>query len=296
MTVTPAHLARHYQGTSGQRDPAFLDIAQDHALKILHDDRIFEHGIVFKGGTALRKFRAGNDGRFSTDLDFAAHDTALASRIFTALDGRETFGFSFTVKITEVGRRATLSVRNDTLGAPPQIPAQIEVSTRPIWLPAEILSPIPIAIHREYGFALPATPVMRLEEMIAEKLARYRRHPVIRDLYDLAWCAKRTFDEPLVRRLTVLKVWHDVLIEGRGAAPFDPTVIVRARASNEFEAEAIGYLTKPVDIVAWLAAVSDRYRFVIDLTLEERQVARCIFRDRELVEKMIAELRTQVLS
>ncbi|MBK6310796.1 MAG: nucleotidyl transferase AbiEii/AbiGii toxin family protein, partial [Candidatus Microthrix sp.] len=34
-------------------------------------------------------------------------------------------------------------------------------------------------------------PVMTLEEQIAEKLARYRRTSLARDLYDLAWCAGR---------------------------------------------------------------------------------------------------------
>lgn len=69
--ITEGHLARHYQGLRGGRDAALLDIAQDHALRILHDRGLFDLGLVFKGGTALRKFRAGNAGRFSTDLDFA---------------------------------------------------------------------------------------------------------------------------------------------------------------------------------------------------------------------------------
>lgn len=70
--VTEGHLARHYQGVKGGRDAAILDIAQDHALYVLHQAGLFKEGLVFKGGTALRKFRAGNAGRFSTDLDFAA--------------------------------------------------------------------------------------------------------------------------------------------------------------------------------------------------------------------------------
>jgi uncharacterized protein len=39
----------------------------------------------------------------------------------------------------------------------------------------------------------------------AEKLARYRRVALARDLYDLNHFALRTIDEPLVRRLWVLK-------------------------------------------------------------------------------------------
>ncbi|WP_186242147.1 nucleotidyl transferase AbiEii/AbiGii toxin family protein [Mycobacterium simulans] len=50
--------------------------------------RITEGGLVFKGGTALRKFRAGNAGRFSTDLDFSAPDEEVALAALQALDVR----------------------------------------------------------------------------------------------------------------------------------------------------------------------------------------------------------------
>ncbi len=72
MRITEGHLARHYQGRRGGRGPALLDVAQDHAIAHLHAAGLFEAGLVFKGGTSLRKFRAGSAGRFSTDLDFYA--------------------------------------------------------------------------------------------------------------------------------------------------------------------------------------------------------------------------------
>jgi hypothetical protein len=33
--ITQGYLARHFQGRSGMRDPALLDVAQDYALKYL---------------------------------------------------------------------------------------------------------------------------------------------------------------------------------------------------------------------------------------------------------------------
>ncbi len=48
---------------------------------------------------------------------------------------------------------------------------------------------LPLAIHRTYDFEMPMIPTARSEEVIAEKLARYRRHSLARDLYDLAWFA-----------------------------------------------------------------------------------------------------------
>jgi predicted nucleotidyltransferase component of viral defense system len=76
--ITEGFLVRHYQGAAGARDAALLDVAQDHLLSHFSTEGLFDRGLVSKGGTALGKFRAGNLGRFSTDLDFSAPDEALA--------------------------------------------------------------------------------------------------------------------------------------------------------------------------------------------------------------------------
>ncbi len=57
--ITEGHLSRHYQGRKGGRTPALIDIAQDHALALISQAGVFELGAVLKGGTALRKYRAG---------------------------------------------------------------------------------------------------------------------------------------------------------------------------------------------------------------------------------------------
>ena len=61
--ITEGDLARHYQGRRGGRDPALLDVTQDYALKLIHDAGLFDLGLTFKGGTALRKYRVGTAGR-----------------------------------------------------------------------------------------------------------------------------------------------------------------------------------------------------------------------------------------
>ncbi|MDO9108949.1 MAG: nucleotidyl transferase AbiEii/AbiGii toxin family protein, partial [Coriobacteriia bacterium] len=76
--ITEGYLVRHYQGRRGGRGPAIIDIAQDHLIFHLAKEGIFDLGVSLKGGTAIRKFRAGNAGRFSTDLDFAGMDDATA--------------------------------------------------------------------------------------------------------------------------------------------------------------------------------------------------------------------------
>jgi hypothetical protein len=139
--ITEGHLVRHYQGAKGGRDAALLDIAQDHALFHLHELGLFDRGLTFKGGTALRKFRAGNSGRFSTDLDFAAPDEALALAVLDALDG-----------------------------------AKIELARHALTLEPELLTPVPLPIHARYDFDLPARPVVRRRRDESRFLAHPVRH------------------------------------------------------------------------------------------------------------------------
>jgi predicted nucleotidyltransferase component of viral defense system len=55
------------------------------------------------------------------------------------------------------------------------------------------------------------------------KLARYRRVSLARDLCDLQWFATSgVLDEALIRRLWVLKVYRDVVVDGRGTKPVEP--------------------------------------------------------------------------
>lgn len=82
--ITQGYLARHYMGRTGMAGPALLDVAQDYALQYLSGEGIFDLGVVLTGGTSLRKFRAGNAGRFSTDLDFAAPGADTGEPAFLA--------------------------------------------------------------------------------------------------------------------------------------------------------------------------------------------------------------------
>ena len=178
--ITEGHLTRHYQGRQGGRAPALIDIAQDHAIVLLRDAGTFELGAVLKGGTALRKFRAGNACRFSTDLDFANADQPVAELILETLDGASIAGFGFRVERLNEHRRARLHVTMPF--GDPEIPARIDCSPKAAWLRAEDATLVALPIHRVYDIELPVIPVMRSAEVIAEKLARYRRASLARDL------------------------------------------------------------------------------------------------------------------
>ena len=284
--ITEGLLLRHHQGKRLFRDGALIDVAQDHALHRLHVTGLFDLGLVFKGGTALRKFRLGNEGRFSTDLDFAVAEAGLAELIFEHLDGASVEGFNFRIEQTVPARRARLHI-DSPFGAP-AIPARIDVAQELPWLPPARLLPVPLPIHRAYGFTLADTPVISIEELLAEKLARYRRDSLARDLYDLAWFSDRPFNEALVRRLTVLKVWRDINKTGLGRAPFDPEEILRPRTRANFAEEAIGYLIAPVEIDRWIADVRRRYTFLRRVDDVEKSLLAANPRDVYTVDALVA--------
>lgn len=274
MRITEGHLARHYQGRKGGRGPALLDIAQDHALAHLHTVGLFEAGLVFKGGTSLRKFRAGSAGRFSTDLDFYAPDDDVTLATMEAFADVDVDGFVFRIpELDGDGRRAQLEV--DTPFGRPDIGARIEVSQRPLLLAPDVLPLVALPVHDRYDVILPPTPVIAVEEAIAEKLARFRRVSLARDLYDLAWFADRLLDEALVRRLWVIKVFFDVVDDHRGDPALSPDDVLRDRDKRDFLPEDIGYLTQPVDLSAWLATVLRRFAFLADLDADELRWSAC---------------------
>lgn len=282
--ITQGYLARHFQGRSGMADPALLDVAQDYALKLLHDQGVFDLGVALKGGTSLRKFRAGNAGRFSTDLDFAAPDLDTAELLLDTLDGAELFDVRFTLEQREA-TRARLVI--DTPLGRPAIPARIEISPRRLWLPTVPTVPISLAVHAGYEFAMPAIPAPALEESLTEKLAAWRRRRKLRDLYDLDLFGRGSLNEPLIRRLLVLKVWHDVVDDALGVRPFDPAEIVAEVDPRSLPPEDIGLLTRPVEPEVWLARVRARYEFVTALDEVERQVAVCNRGDRYVVSQLV---------
>jgi predicted nucleotidyltransferase component of viral defense system len=69
--------------------------------------------------------------------------------------------------------------------------------------------------------------------------------------------------ERLVRRLWVLKVWGDVVDDGRGDGPLDPADVLAERREQDFAPESIGKLTQPVDLVGWERRVRQRFTFLV---------------------------------
>lgn len=275
-----------------------LDVAQDHLLAYLHDQGLFDRGLVFKGGTALRKMRAGDAGRFSTDVDFCAPAPGLASLVLDTIDGVEVAQFSFHLAERRP-KRADLLVTGPfgpsaNIATQVAMTSKVELSARRPWLAPDSLPFLSLPVHHSYDLpnGLPTLPVLRLEESVAEKLARYARIPLARDLYDLVWYGEHdTLDEPLVRRLWILKVYYDVVLDGRWPRrTFNPESILTPRAAADIDEESIGYLIQPVRIAEWERAFRRRYAFLADLTDDERAWARCHIDDRIGHQRAVAAL------
>ena len=283
--LTRALVRLHGAARADTYGPALLDVAQDHLLAHLAAEGMFDgEGLIFKGGTSLRKCRLGNAGRFSTDLDFCAPDEDVVLDVCAAIDGVVLGGFAFTLLSTRGdGRHWTLQIHHDDLGTP-DVAASVEFARRPLVLPPERLTFVAAPVHRAYDFRLPTVPVIAEAEACAEKLARYRRTPLARDVFDLAQFAARFIDEPTVRRLWVLKVWGDVVDDGRGGKPLSPADVLTERKERDFAPESIGALTQPIDVAGWERRTRLRFQFLADLDDIEQRLALCDPRDRVLHE------------
>jgi uncharacterized protein len=289
VTLNRTIVTRHAAGRADAYDAALLDVAQDHLLWLLAELGLFDDGrLVFKGGTALRKCRLGGAGRFSTDLDFAAPSADKVVEVCEAIDGASVSGFAFGLRPTRGdGRHWALSVSHPDLGQP-RIGASVEFAKRPLVRPPDPLPFVTLPIHRAYGLALPVVPVVAEPEACAEKLARYRRTALQRDVYDLAQLAARPMDEALVRRLWVLKVWGDVVDDGRGRGPLDPAEVLTIKREKDFAPDSIGILTQPVDVPGWERRVRQRFSFLAALDDDEQRWAACDPRHRREVAAAIA--------
>jgi uncharacterized protein len=290
--LTRALVERHALGRADAFDAALLDVAQDHLLYLLAEAGSFDDNrLVFKGGTSLRKCRLGNDGRFSTDLDFVAPEEEVVLETCELIDGARVAGFTFHLESDRGdGRHWILRSSHPDLGAP-NIRASVEFARRPLALAPERLSFVPLPIHKQYGFDLPTVPVVSEAEACAEKLARYRRVSLGRDLYDLNHFAGHAMNEDLVRRLWVLKVWGDVVDDGRGETPLDPAHMLRERRPQEFAPDSIGVLTRPVAIEEWEQRVRLRFAFLAELDSDELRWAACSERDRRDIDTALVEVK-----
>lgn len=295
-------LAAVYRGRG--RNEAYLEFAQEHFLDWLRRERLFDdEAVVFKGGTAIRKFVLGNEGRFSTDLDFAVADPSYADHILERLGQQTTHeGVTFVLdKYDAAARKGTWHAETAEHGS--SLPARLDFSPRPLLLPATHpeRARIPGIERRFLGFEPVSPPVADLLETVAEKLSRFRRTMLGRDVYDLATVARRVGDRlVLLREILCFKAYFDRVEEGWDTLPVpftggdefvgrDPALVIGAAD--------LGLLARDrTDVAAFLETIGAIYGRVGEPAGEvETRLAACRYSDlhwaRARYTERAAELR-----
>lgn len=261
-----------------------------------------EHGIleklVFKGGTCLRKMFVGARGRFSADLDFTAseeHDHEDLILGMMEVFEKPFHGIQFS--IPEGGCYETQDglswgvtpVYAHDWNADGGTEIKLQISRREI----PTLSPTLREQRRQSCFRhLPFMPVdircLALPEIIAEKIRACYQRGKARDVYDLGMFAVQPLDQPLIRRLVVLKLW-----QARDA--FDPAALMAAfkdeRAFDWNDLERLVRRDQPVNPDRIIAGCLRGFAFLADLTERERALAKDRYqRERTLWEQLRKEI------
>jgi predicted nucleotidyltransferase component of viral defense system len=297
--MLPRPQVQRYSAESGLRDImiAEKEIVLTFLLQLLSERGMLDR-FAFKGGTCLRKMVIGSQGRFSTDLDFTAleehdHETMI-------LDMMDAFaqpfhGLQFSIpddSYYETQDALSWGVNpiythawNGSGGS--EVKLQISRRETPT-LATERRPQCDQSYFRQLPFAPAEITCLALPEIIAEKIrACYQRNKA-RDIYDLGTFATRPLDQPLIRRLVVLKLWQ-------ARDTFDPERLMKkfeeGRAFDWDDLSQLVRRTVAVDRERITADCVRGYRFLLDLTEEERQLANDPHqRERALWQKLSAEV------
>lgn len=289
--ITQGYLRRHiaqYRRTGAAQELGLLDVVQTYCLEAMHEQGFFDRGLVFKGGTALRKFYVGSRGRFSTDLDFTfMNDEALSTEIIMWLEeGQEFYEVRMSVKDVEDNR--ALLVASTPLGEV-TLPATVEFSLRGVWVQPPIMPPCRFQYFPGLEFTPSQLRVAEIHEILAEKLAAIWRRNHARDLFDLAAFTEGTLDERLIRRLFYLKVYSDVA-EGVSEGPLMIEDLLSARLDSVRGWEDLGELSSPPEPRELVSKVRSRFEFLKFADDTEQALARTSRADRGIAERCVREL------
>lgn len=284
LPVSVRRLNAAYRGRAA--DEAYLEFAQEHFLHWLLVEGLTD-GLVFKGGTCLRKHVFGLSGRFSRDLDFGIPDRTIGDLVIDALSSGFTHE-GVTFRGTQLDREAMKTTWwADTPGfGPTALPCRLDFSTRTALLPpiARPRAHLPGVTADNLGFTPVVLAIADLRETMAEKLARFRRVPFARDTYDIAHLAPLVAeDTALIREMLFFKVYFDVVDDGRGERPFllGPEYC-RYRVGDLRERDELGATTaEHVNFEEMLLRIQASYgRLTPAATSREQTLARCSPGDR----------------
>jgi predicted nucleotidyltransferase component of viral defense system len=306
--IRPVSINRLTASYGGRfRDAAYVELAQEHLLHwMFAEGLIHDEDVVFKGGSALRKFVFGAKGRFSVDLDFTINDRYYGEHILTALQyGLQHEGVRFSI-VGDVDMEALKASWRAEVPSQPNLgrtsfPSRLDFSSRATMLRPEARARAQIfgmeARYLEFDPVL--IPVMALVENSAEKLARFRRLILARDAYDLSLLAEIVRGQlPLLREVLLYKVYFDMVVDRRGGtAPF--------RLGSEYSDRGVGEVIDAADLASLTAGrpdfagmlhvISQTFGGMLPASGEfEGKLAQCSPGDRYLVEQRMMARRDEL--
>jgi predicted nucleotidyltransferase component of viral defense system len=279
--LTQAQVQR-YAVESGLRD---IMIAEKEVVLTFLLQLLSERGILnrlgFKGGTCLRKMFLGNQGRFSTDLDFTGvedHDHEDVILEMMAAFNQPFHGIQFAIAdeaYYETQDGLSWGV-NPTYGhewnasGDSEIKLQISRRETPT-LPPERRAQIEQSYFRLLPFAPAEITCLALSEILAGKIrACYQRNKA-RDVYDLGVFARRPLNQAQTRRLVVLKLWQ-------AQDTFDPgRLMQKFQDGQEFDWDDLRQLLNRainIDRARICNDCAQGFGFLTELTDDERILAR----------------------
>lgn len=290
---------RRYSTQSGLRDImiAEKEVVLTFLLQLLSERGILDR-LAFKGGTCLRKMFIGSQGRFSTDLDFTGtEDHDHEDVVLTMMDAfsEDFHGIRFSIPDESYyetqdglswGVNPTYTHAWNTNGVS-EVRIQISRRETPT-LPTERVEQQEQSYFAQLPFRPALLTCLALPEILAEKIrACYQRNKA-RDIYDLGVYATRPLNQPLVRRLVVLKLWQ-------ARDNFDPDRLARKFDEGaEFDWDDLRDLVRRgavIDRQRICADCSRGFAFLAELSPEERELgADARQRQRALWERLRREL------
>lgn len=271
---------RQVAARSGARDinNVEIDVLLTYLLQLFTEKGLMEH-LAFKGGTMLRKMVFGKRGRLSTDLDFTKRsDIEIDDLTILLLDALVTpyHGITFSFDrakdwyLTEDGSSANpICAHPENLNG---VKIKLQISTREVpILPVVPQKQLEQDFFRFLPFAPAEIPSLALEEAIAEKIRAASQRSKIRDLHDLSEISRDALNQDLIRSLAVLKLWG---VGGPGLS-YD-RLRDGVQGSKDYEIGDLRNLLRKdqePELKAMIAQVSERYRFLNDMTDIEKALS-----------------------
>lgn len=276
MSVTAERIRALYPGLDrrGRSDIA-RDVVLDVYLAFLtHHDVWAKTGLVFKGGTAVRKFLCDPEifHRISYDLDFTLRNHGAKSRLPRLMSSKDPhMQCEFTL---ELGRHSRVRVTAPFLEAPLRVGFDAALG-QVLKHPEQVaLRRRPIHDHFDIGLSF-KVPVMTVDEIVAEKLTRWHHRPLIRDLYDLSMLRPLITDLASVVRMWVIKGHRAFHNPRKGATtsapkPADFDGIINAPSLRDLALPDLQFDTPTTDhakrvlVNEMLASFPEAYAFCVE--------------------------------